>query len=203
MSPIPDGNLEGQQLLRNRVIAALEYGHESESVEVKESAPWEVLKYKIAKTVMAMSNQRDGGLLIIGVAEGKTGWEFSGVSSEHLATYDADDIVDFINRFASPALRPTIVRVTRDVDYVAIDIHEFRETPTVCKREGLNLREGDVYVRSAGKPATTRIMHAGMMHELLELAAEKRARRMIEVSKRLGLEMHSGPSAYEKEREGL
>lgn len=46
---------------------------------------------------------------------------------------------------------------------------------------------GEFYVRPAGRPRTTKVTSADDMHELLELAAEKRARRILEVAHRIGL----------------
>ena len=41
------------------------------SVEFKEAQPFSILKYKIVKAIMAMANQRDGGLIVIGVHKKK------------------------------------------------------------------------------------------------------------------------------------
>jgi hypothetical protein len=50
------------------------------------------------------------------------------------------------------------------------------------------LAAGEVYVRPAtGKPQTVKVTDAARLHDLLELAAEFRARRMLEVGKRVGL----------------
>lgn len=48
-------------------------------------------------------------------------------------------------------------------------------------------RRPEVYVRPPGQPRTERVRWAQQMHDLLESAAEKRARRILEISRRLGL----------------
>jgi len=66
------------------------------------------------------------------------------------------------------------------------------------------LFEGAVYIRPPGLARTTRIMNASQMHDLLELAAEKRARRLLEVSRRVGLVPTStSKEHFDKELEGL
>ena len=78
--------------------------------------------------------------------------------------------------------------------YLVINVHQFGETPVVCRHNGpdnLRLRDrltpGDFFIRPAGKPQTERITDAAKLHDLLELAAENRARRMLEVGRRVGL----------------
>ena len=91
---------------------------------------------------------------------------------------------------------------------MAIQIHEFTDSPFVCKKNGpdniKNIRAGDVFVRPLGKPRTTRVISAEEMQDLLELAAEKRARRILEVAHRIGLKVTDTSSKkFEDELEGL
>jgi len=67
--------------------------------------------------------------------------------------------------------------------------------------DGQKIIEGAVYVRPPGIAKTTRVTNAYQMHDLLELAAEKRARRLLEVTRRLSLEPK--PSATERFNEEL
>jgi len=59
-------------------------------------------------------------------------------------------------------------------------------------------------VRPPGKPRTTRVTTAEEMQSLLELAAEKRARRILEVAHRIGLKASETSSQkFEDELGGL
>ncbi len=193
MSAIPTSNMPGHKKLHDRVYNALDRCQESKSVDFKESAPWEELKWQIIRTIIAMGNLRDGGIIVIGSSERGDSWELTGIEETHLKTYDVDDIVDAVTKYASPPIRIEIVLVKyrNGKSFLAFQVHEFSDTPFVCKNNGPDdykkLRTGEFYVRPAGKPRTTKVTSAEDMHELLELAAEKRARRILEVSHRIGL----------------
>jgi len=193
MSAIPTSNMLGHKKLHDRVNNALDRCQESKSVDFKESASWNELKWQLIRTIIAMGNLRDGGIIVIGASERGDTWELTGIDDTHLNTYDVDDIIDAVTKYASPPIRIEIVLVNyrNGKDFLAIQVHEFSDTPFVCKNNGPDnykkLRTGEFYVRPAGKPRTTKVTSADDMHELLELAAEKRARRILEVAHRIGL----------------
>jgi hypothetical protein len=208
MPAIPTSGMPGHHVLRDRVFAALDSCVELQGVDFKESATWPSLQYKIARTAMAMGNLRDGGIIIVGASERGNAWDLSGITADHLATYNVDDTVDGVNRYASPAIsfNLVLVRYRNGNDFLAIEINEFEETPFVCKRAGppeSSLRRGVLYVRPPGLAQTTEIRSAEDMHELLVLAAEKRARRMIEMTRRIGIELASTSRPFDDELGGL
>lgn len=178
-------------------------------MEFKESASWETLKWKIIKSALAMGNLRDGGVIVIGASERGETWDLTGISTEHLATYDVDIVAEQVNAYVSPHVDLDIVLVSyrNGKQFLAIQVTEFHSTPLVCKKNGPNgegVREGFVYVRPLGIAKTTQVVRAEDMHDLLELASEKRARKMLETSRRIGLT--GGPSDAEhfaRELEGL
>src|SRR6266849_3226050 len=199
--------MPGHRALHERVYGALDTCIESQSIEFKESSPWPTLQYKIIKTALAMANLRDGGVIVIGASEREKRWDLTGISAEDLASYDVDEVIDGIHRFASPAIKTEIVLVPyrNDQTFLAINVHEFDETPIVCRRDGpsqTNLKQGVVYIRPAGRARTSEVRSAEEMHDLLELAAEKRARRFLETSRRIGLEAPSRKS-FDEELQGL
>ena len=105
MGAIPTSDMPGHKRPHERVVTALDRCQESQAVDFKESATWDQLKWRIIRTVMAMNNLRDGGVIVIGVAERGGDWELSGVRDSDLATYDVDNIVDVVNKYASPPSR--------------------------------------------------------------------------------------------------
>jgi hypothetical protein len=209
MGAIPTSDMLGHIQLHERVVNALDRCQESQGIDFKESAPWESLKWRIILTALAMGNLRDGGIIVIGASERGTSWELTGIKSEHLETYDVDIIIDVINKYASPNvdLDIVIVKYGNGAEFLAVQIREFNDTPIVCKKngpQGKNIVEGAVYVRPPGIAKTTRVMKASQMHDLLELAAEKRARRILEVSRRIGLEPRpTAKEHFDEELEGL
>ena len=201
---IPTSDLPGHRALHERVVRALETCVESQSIDFKESAPWGALEFKIIRTALAMANLRDGGTIIIGASESGDRWNLDGISDEHLATYQVDDVVDAIHKFASPSVSAILVVVRHDErQFLAIQIFEFIDTPIVCRRDGPGLKQGVVYVRPAGVARTTEIRSADQMHDLLELAAEKRARAMLERARRIGLEAPPTRKPFDEELGGL
>lgn len=199
MAPIPSADTPGYHQLRERVQYALDQRREAPDVDFKESAPWNALKWQIIRTALGMGNLRDGGVIVIGVSERGNEWELTGISPEHRDTYDADTISDQIAPYVSPGVEPVIVRVTytdprqqHKVEVLTIEVKEFAEIPLVCKKTGpdrTGLTVGAVYVRPhQGRPRTTRVTDAAQMRELLDLAGEKAAWRIIESGRRAGLE---------------
>lgn len=210
MSAIPTSNMPGHKKLHERVNAALDRCQESRSIDFKESSTWNDLKLKIIRTAMAMGNLRDGGIIIIGASERGQTWELDGIDQSHLETYDVDDVIDTINKYASPPIKIDIVLVTykKGKTFLAIQIHEFIDIPFICKKNAPDndkkFRAGEIYIRPAGKPRTTKIMSAEDMQDLLQLAAEKRARQILEVAHRIGLRATDTDSQkFDDELEGL
>ena len=155
-----------------------------------------------------MGNLRDGGIIIVGVSERGDTWDICGISDKDRSTYDADTVIDQTNSFISPHADLAIVIVEyHGKNFLTLQVNEFLETPLVCKKNGpgdSGLVEGAVYVRTAGMARTTRITNASQMHDLLELAAEKRARRILEVGRRVGLAPAISVSEeFDKELDGL
>jgi predicted HTH transcriptional regulator len=194
MGAIPTSDMPGHTKLHKRVCNALDRCQESTNVDFKASAVWDDLKLNLIRTAMAMANLRDGGIVVIGASESGDVWDLKGIQSEHLATYDVDDIIDSVNRYASPPLELEIVLVTyqNEKRFLAFQVHEFADTPVVCKRnapdDNKKLSAGEVYVRPFGVPRTSKVLSAEEMHELLELAMEKRARKFLEVAHRIGFQ---------------
>lgn len=206
MGLIASSNLPGHKLLHERVCNALDRCYEFQDIDFKESASWETLKWKIIKTALAMGNLRDGGIIIVGVSERDDTWQLTGISQEHLETFDVDNITSQINAYVSPHVDLTVVTVdySQSKRFLAIKVSEFSDTPLVCKKNEGDLKEGNIYIRSFGKPETTKVTNAQQMHNLLELAAEKRARRILEVSQRIGLvPSSSSTELFDQELQGL
>lgn len=211
MGAIPSSDLPGHKKLHDRVNNALDLCQESKSVDFKESATWGDLKWHIIRTSLAMGNLRDGGVIVIGASERDSHWNLSGIKEEHLSTFKFDDITESINRYSSPSLRIDIVTVKyrNNNIFLAIQIHEFEELPFVCKHNGpdnikISLHAGDFYVRPSGKPQTKKVSSAEEMQDLLELSAERKARKILEIANRLGLKPEqTSLNKFDEELEGL
>lgn len=189
--------MSGYADLKGRITLALSRCQEQPWLDFKESQPWQVLRWRLLKTIMGMANLRDGGLVLVGVAEDGTAWKLTGIEPAHLAAFDYDDIIDQLSKYASPQVSVDIVVHDHEDGkrYLAFHVHQFNDSPVVCRNNSPDdvkakdrLAAGEVYVRpTTGKPQTVKVTDAARLHDLLELAAEFRARRMLEVGKRVGL----------------
>jgi hypothetical protein len=205
--------MSGYADLKGRITLALSRCQEQPWLDFKESQPWQVLRWRLLKTIMGMANLRDGGLIVVGVAEKGTSWELTGIEAAHLDTFDYDDIIDQLSKYASPQVNVDIVVHDHDGGkrYLAFHAHQFNDSPVVCRNNSPDdvkpkdrLAAGEIYVRpTTGKPQTVKVTDASRLHDLLELAAEFRARRMLEVGKRIGMVPgETAASLYDAELSG-
>ena len=168
--------------MTRELLDLIEHGIEERNLEYKGPFPWtdKELIGKLCKSIMAMSNLRDGGAIIIGVEEEPKGtWTPVGLSATDVMTFNQDDIADFVNGYASPSARFSTRIVKREEKpYVVIEVQRFAEVPIVCRKSGpAGLRPGAMYTRSFKKIETVEVGSEEEMRESLEMAtaAEDRA----------------------------
>jgi len=203
----PSLDLPGFRQLRDRADNALQRCQEVADIAFKESAPWENLKSKVVHVALGMGNLRDGGIVIIGVSERDNTWTCTGITEEHLATYDVDLVTDQTNSYVSPHVDlDIVVHEFEGRKFLVIRVHEFAEIPLVCKKngpDGSGIVKGGVYIRLPGTASTTKIQSAEQMRDLLNLAGEKRAREILETAKRVGMAPTvGGDAAFDRELGG-
>lgn len=198
MTAPPPSDLPGHKRLAARANVALDRCVESQDVEFMATQPWKALMWGIIKTAGAMGNLRDGGIIVVGVSQRDDSWEPTGMQDADVKTYDVDKIVEQANAYISPHVDLTIVTHEKDAKtFLVIHVAQFRDAPLVCKKDhGRELAAGTVYIRPPGKPESRKVLHANEMQELLELAADIRARQFLERLRRLNLM----PGSTEEER---
>jgi len=136
MGALPETSLDGYEALKRRAEGLLSRLQEVSSVDFKKAITWDEIKHDIVKDILAMSNLRDGGIIIIGVEERNGKWNSTGLSEEQLGTYNPDDMLDHINKYASPAITFDVVKHTNNegLCYLVLQMHEFDEKPMVVDR---------------------------------------------------------------------
>ena len=197
MGALPSTNLDGYSELKKRVEGAISFLQEARSVEFKSAAEWHDLKHGLTKHILAMANLRDGGIVIVGISETNNVWSITGVTADQLDKYDPDDMIDHINKYASPPIEFNVATHTtsENKDLLVIQVYEFEEKPIVCKRNcGNELREGALYIRPVGKPESREVHNSDEMHDLLEVAAEKRTRSLLRQIQRVGIDLLTASS---------
>lgn len=177
-------------------------GKEGRSLEFKQSTPWgeSRFKAKIAKSILAFTNVRDGGRIIVGVEQKDDGgFDFKGMTTEHLATWNYDDLASNVSEFADPFVDFSLERVPyNSKTFLVITIHEFRDLPVICKKDYASLlRRGAIYTRTYRIPESAEVPSQTELREILDVAIEKGTRALLRTASRVGLTVPSGPSDSE------
>ena len=165
--------------LRDRLIKS--GFEETRELEFKRGSRWKDIKHLVVKAVLAMSNLEHGGLVVIGIDEDRSDAErLAGMDEEASATFRADEVSEFINRYADPPVQIKMRKISEEGrHFVVLPVPEFDYQPILCKksldRDGKKyLEEGRLYYRPRGKVESTSRLTHHEMRELLDMAVVKR-----------------------------
>ena len=173
----------------------IQHRREERYLEYKGSMIWTSVdtKVKIARAMMAMSNLRNGGVIVVGMKEIKRGvWEPDIMTEGQVTSFTQDDIAQWVNDYAVPAVQFTVEPFSLNTDkFVIIKVREFDSVPTVCEKQKTlrgkeELKEGAIYYRSNSKYESAPISSNEDMRELIALAINKGVAREIEHLRELG-----------------
>lgn len=163
-------------------------------VEFKASMPLRSPKpWRIIRAVLALSNRRDGGWIIVGVAQDENDRpRLDGMSDQHLESWSEDNLTQLLSNYGEP--RPQVrfeIYEYNKAGFVVIDVREFETQPILCKKNGGDegsdtLREGALYIRPRGKAQTVENGSMEDMRDVLNLATEKRLRDLLSTVARSG-----------------
>lgn len=195
------------------VEAVLSAGNELRGLEVKGPGPATdgQLFAKVTRAALSMGNLRDGGHVVIGIADGDIGRMLPGLNPDDLVSWMAFDHVSRrMAEYADPPLRFSVadVLLSSGATVAVFEVSEFADIPHLCARDyGESLRRGALYVRSRKMPETAEIASSVEMRDVVDLATEKALRAYIGTAERAGLGLGQAtkePSAverYQAERE--
>lgn len=159
----------------------LSLGHETTGAEFKAPGPRtdKNLLAKVTRAILALSNRRNGGRVIVGVDDDGQSLTATGIAAADLDTWRHEDVSGAISAYADPFVTLHTAHVQFEgKDFVVIDVEEFEEVPVVCKRSYPDvLRDGACYIRRRGRIESSEIPNSSEMRELLDLATEKSLRR--------------------------
>ncbi|HHT9119008.1 MAG TPA: AlbA family DNA-binding domain-containing protein [Candidatus Hypogeohydataceae bacterium YC41] len=174
----------------------LEAPFESRSVELKPSIPWNDLNQQqqlqeIVKSILGMSNIKDGGKIILGVKQNPDkSFEIEGMEENHLKTYDQEKIYQDVRNIGEPEPRFEI----KNMEYggkcfIVFLIQEFLYSPIICRKDGKNLGKeplvkGALYIRTH-KPETKKVDNETEMREIINLAVDKELDQFLKRKQRL------------------
>lgn len=153
----------------------IEGGTETQKIDFKESCPWNKDSY--TKDILAFSNVKGGGYIIIGIREIDGGIERQGISNEHLETYDLETMLDQLSNYADPridiALNP-VEDVENNKKYLIIAVREFQDIPVICKKDSRDTKKGVIYYRNTDRrPESAPVSNSSDMRDIIRLATVK------------------------------
>lgn len=154
---------------------------------------------KVARALLAMSNLRDGGTVVIGVDD-KNPPASLGLSAEQFGEWSSHDLVaDKVAKYAEPSVSFECQPVELDDGrcFVALDIAEFADTPVFASKGyeaevngeiKRTITKGALYVRAAsGRPASIVVPDSHHHREVIELAVEKQVGKFIKLQQIAGI----------------
>lgn len=176
----------------------VEGASESASLDFKTAMNW---SKSLIKDILAMSNIQDGGRIVVGISDDLNR---VGLSEEQIASFNEESIKDQVAEYADPYVSFNI-KVAKDrngLKYMVISVNEFDEIPIICRRDGEDIKRGDIYYRSkSGRSASKRIANEYDMRDILDRAAVK----LMSKRRNQGYQPQeaSFDQIYETERGGL
>jgi predicted HTH transcriptional regulator len=180
-----------------RIRELVRLGNENRNLDYKGGFSWEEAtndeKCEIAKDILAFSNTRDGGVILIGVND-KSG-ALEGLTERQYTSFDQTKFNSFVHKYTDPRHTSKVHRIVVDEKrVVAIDIPEFADVPILCARDAnssvnqskLILRRAALYMRT-DKATSEPIDDADAMRELLNRGLIRRQDELLRAIKQIVL----------------
>ncbi len=114
-------------------------GFESKDLDYKAPSQWDEKDKKacceIVKDILAMANTL-GGYIVIGVKERGNGFEWKGLTTEQIRSFETSRINRFVQNYADPPINTLLKKVDHSGKIFAIiEIPRFSDTPHICQKD--------------------------------------------------------------------
>lgn len=177
----------------------IKLGEERVNVEYKGKMTWNkgTTNTKILKAMMAMANNRGGGVIVVGVKNNN--FDPVGLDQTEFDSYDYDIIARFANSRTQPVIDFVLNKgkITEDDGveklFVVIQVQETDELPVVSTTQILNnpnggtylgnidIREGAVYIRSKSPVESREVAGHREWKDFVRLLLDRNQRRLIDM----------------------
>jgi schlafen family protein len=170
---------------------ALDLRGETKHLDYKGPGAWEELKTSLVKHIIAMSNIRDGGRIVVGVQETPDTKVLDpvGLTDAQLASFDTTDVGRYVNNFVRGSVTTHVQK--QEIEgkpIVILEVREFERHPNICARQcpksPPTFHEGQILIRSDNAESRA-IRTAEEMQELLRLAMSKTSEALLRDMKRI------------------
>lgn len=169
---------------------------------------------KLIRAIFAMSNTRNGGVIVIGVKEneGHIPDYTEGLKSEHLSLFKSREeyLKSKVESFSSSSVNYEIgVGEYKDKDFILINVVEFFINPIICQMHGKHkdkiLEEGAIYIRTLkDKPSSVKLTNPVDIQDFLERSADKQISNLHKRGWKHDTENQKNTkSLFEKERDNF
>lgn len=205
-----------RDISEEKIEQILEGNAESLNLEFKgefnfEENTW--ARERLIRSVLALSNTRSGGVILIGVEESPEKiFVRKGISDAYLSIFrsKAEDLKSKIESFSSGPVNYEIgVGLYREKKFVLITVEEFRLNPIICRKTGEHsdriLEEGAIYIRTLkDKPSSIKLINSVDIQDFLERSSDKQISNLHTRGWKHDTESKTtGSSLFEKERKGF
>jgi len=172
---------------------------------------------KVARGAIALSNHRDGGVIIIGAVPTQgNSFEIAALDDAQLAGWRNKDVVlDKLGPYGMPQIISEVEDAPQGAKCAILRIRQFIEVPVICTKAfasgDFKLRRGVLYCRPAGgKPRSVPPEDAEQLRDVLGLAIQAGINKFIEQAYRSGalrrpadVETQSDEDLFRKQRGDL
>jgi len=160
----------------------LEGGTETQTIEFKAACDWSTEIF--AKHILAMSNVRDGGYIIVGVDEGAgDAYVRQSLSSTQRDSFKIDEMRDQMTQHADPHVNFTVSFLTDNQgnQYSVIRVLPFDEVPVICRKDSTKTKKGIIYYRNRDRRAESApVSNSSDMREIIMDATVKMMQKLKE-----------------------
>lgn len=137
---------------------------------------------RLIRSILAMSNTRNGGYVLIGVSEkADKSLDLAGLDYAHLQLFKAK-VEEFKSKVESFSSSPVSYEVGlgeyKGKKFILISVTEFTLNPLICRKNGehkdKHLEEGAIYIRTLkDKPSSIKLTNPVDIQDFLERSSDK------------------------------
>lgn len=161
---------------------------ETKNLDFKEKFNWSTAtkdeKCELVKDVLAMFNTRDGGWIIVGVADET--YVPVGLEESAFVSFDTTKLNDFLQKYTDPIAACGVEKVVIDGKrLIVISVPEFKDIPIICKADAnaidgrTILKRGGLYLRT-DKASSECVSTSEDMRDLMSRALLKRGDQLLQ-----------------------